>query len=138
MNRLLRTFFKITMHYPDFQHILFEKRENHILWLTLNRPELLNAADARLHTELVEVWPTIDRDPDVHVAVVTGAGRAFSAGGDLQLVTDAYRNYEEILRILDEARLLVYNMLHCSKPIISAINGPAVGAGLVVALLADI
>lgn len=126
------------MNYNDFQHILFEKRDHHILWLTLNRPELLNAADARLHTELVEVWPLIDRDPEVHVAVVTGAGRAFSAGGDLQLVTDAYRNYEEILRILDEARQLVYNMLHCRKPIISAINGPAVGAGLVVALLADI
>jgi enoyl-CoA hydratase len=108
------------------------------LWLTLNRPEVLNAANARLHTELVEVWHTIDRDPDVHVAVVTGAGRAFSAGGDLQMVEDAHQNYDEILRILDEARDLVYNMLKCSKPIVSAINGAAVGAGLVVALLADV
>ncbi len=126
------------MQYHEFQHILFEKREPHILWLTLNRPEVLNAANTRLHTELVEVWQTIDRDPDVHVAVVTGAGRAFSAGGDLQMVEDAYRNYDEVLRILDEARDLVYNMLHCRKPIISAINGAAVGAGLVVALLADV
>ena len=126
------------MEYTDFQHILFERREPNILWLTLNRPEQLNAADARLHTELVEVWSVIDRDPAVRVAVVTGAGRAFSAGGDLQLVEDAYRDFDEIVRILDEARALVYNMLHCSKPIISAINGPAVGAGLVVALLADI
>jgi enoyl-CoA hydratase len=126
------------MNYSDFQHILFERREPHILWLTLNRPEVLNAADARLHTELVEVWNTIDRDPDVHVAVVTGAGRAFSAGGDLGMVENAYRNPEEISRILDEARDLVYNMLRCSKPIVSAINGAAVGAGLVVALLADI
>ncbi len=126
------------MNYSDYQHILFEKRDNHILWLTLNRPDVLNAADARLHTELVEVWQTIDRDPEVHVAVVTGAGRAFSAGGDLQMVKEAHRNYDEVLRILDEARDLVYNMLKCNKPIISAINGPAVGAGLVVALLADI
>ncbi len=126
------------MEYSHFQHILFEKRDAHILWMTLNRPDVLNAANQRLHTELVEVWRTIDRDPDVHVVVVTGAGRAFSAGGDLQMVADAHRNYEEVLRILDEARELVYNMLHCSKPIISAINGPAVGAGLVVALLADI
>ena len=126
------------MDYSDFQHILFEKRDNNILCMTLNRPEVLNAADAQLHTELVEVWQTIDRDPDVHVAVVTGAGRAFSAGGDLQMVEDAHRNYDEILRILDEARDLVYNMLRCSKPIISAINGAAVGAGLVVALLADV
>lgn len=126
------------MDYSDFQHILFERREHGILWMTLNRPEVLNAADRQLHTELVKVWKTIDRDPTVNVAVVTGAGRAFSAGGDLKLVEDAYQNYDEILRILDEARDLVYNILHCGKPIISAINGAAVGAGLVVALLADI
>lgn len=126
------------MHYADFQHILFERRDPHILWLTLNRPEVLNAADARLHTELVEVWQTIDRDPDVHAVVVTGAGRAFSAGGDLALVENAYRNFDEVARILDEARDLVYNMLRCNKPIVTAINGAAVGAGLVVALLADI
>ena len=126
------------MKYSDFQHILFEHREPHILWMTLNRPDKLNAANVQLHTELVEVWQTIDRDPTVHVVVVTGAGRAFSAGGDLGMVENAYRNVEEVSRILDEARDLVYNMLKCSKPIISAINGPAVGAGLVVALLADI
>ncbi len=126
------------MKYSDFQHILFEHREPHILWMTLNRPDKLNAANEQLHTELVEVWQTIDRDPTVHVAVVTGAGRAFSAGGDLGMVEKAYQNVEEVARILDEARDLVYNMLKCSKPIISAINGPAVGAGLVVALLADI
>jgi enoyl-CoA hydratase len=74
----------------------------------------------------------------VRVAVVTGAGRAFSAGGDLGLVENAYRNPEEIGRILDEARDLVYNILRCDKPIVSAINGAAVGAGLVVALLADV
>ena len=126
------------MNYSDYQHILFEHRDNGILWITLNRPEVLNAADARLHTELVNLWQTIDADPDVRVAVITGAGRAFSAGGDLKLVEDAYRNYEEIIRILEEARELVYNIIHCKTPIISAINGPAVGAGLVVALLADI
>lgn len=126
------------MEYSDYQHILFEHREPGILWLTLNRPDVLNAADARLHTEFVHVWQTIDRDPTVRVAVITGAGRAFSAGGDLQMVEDAYQNYDEITRILDEARDLVYNILRCSKPIVSAINGPAVGAGLVIALLADI
>ena len=126
------------LNYEDYQHILFEKRDNHILWMTLNRPEVLNAANVRMHTELVEVWNTIERDPEVHVVVVTGAGRAFSAGGDLQMVADAYQNFDESARILDEARDLVYNMLRFSKPIISAINGPAVGAGLVVALLADI
>lgn len=126
------------MNFTDFEHIRFERRDPHILWITLDRPEVLNAANARMHTELVELWSTIDRDPDTHVAVITGAGRAFSAGGDLALVENAYRNPDEIGRILDEARDLVYNQLRCNKPIVSAINGPAVGAGLVVALLADI
>ncbi|MEM7111792.1 MAG: enoyl-CoA hydratase/isomerase family protein [Chloroflexota bacterium] len=126
------------MEYADYQHILFERRDHGILWMTLNRPEVLNAANARLHTELVEIWNTINRDPSVSVAVVTGAGRGFSAGGDLKMVEDAYRNFDEIIRIYEEARDLVYNMLNCNKSIISAINGPAVGAGLVVALLADI
>jgi enoyl-CoA hydratase len=126
------------MNYSDYQHILFEYREPNILWVTLNRPEVLNAADKQMHTELVALWRTIEQDPKAEVVVVTGAGRAFSAGGDLKLVEDAYQEFDEIIRILDEARELVYNMLQFKKPIISAINGPAVGAGLVVALLADI
>lgn len=126
------------LDYSDYQHILFERRENGVLWVTLNRPDVLNAANARMHTELVALWQTIDDDEDVRVAVVTGAGRGFSAGGDLQMVEDAHRNYDEIVRILEEARDLVYNILHCRTPIVSAINGPAVGAGLVVALLADV
>ena len=126
------------MNYSDFQYILFERRDPGILWMTLNRPDALNAVNARMHTEITEVWQTIERDSAVRVAVVTGAGRGFSAGGDFKLVEDAYENYDEIARILEEARDLVYNMLRCSRPIISAINGPAVGAGLAVALLADI
>ncbi|HUF39652.1 MAG TPA: enoyl-CoA hydratase/isomerase family protein [Anaerolineales bacterium] len=126
------------MKYTDYHHILFEKRDPGILWITLNRPEVLNAADARMHTELVELWATIDADPEVRVAVVTGAGRGFSAGGDLKWVEASHKNYDEIIRILDEARELVYNLIGCKKPVISAINGPAVGAGAVVALLADV
>ena len=126
------------MEYGDYRHILFERPAPQILWMTLNRPEVLNAADARMHQELVEVWRTIERDPSVAVAVVTGAGRAFSAGGDLSLVEEMRGDYDVTARVLDEARDLVYNMLRCGTPIVSAINGAAVGAGLVVALLADI
>ena len=88
------------MDYSEFKHINFERREHEVLWVTLNRPEVLNAANARLHTELVEIWRTIDKDPAVSAVVITGAGRAFSAGGDLQMVENAYRNYDEITRIL--------------------------------------
>src|SRR6476660_2990603 len=124
-----------TTHFKD---ILFERRDNGILWITLNKPDKFNAADAAMHQAFVEMWPLIDRDPDVRVAVITGAGKAFSAGGDLQRVQDAYLNHDEIVAILDEARDIVYNMLRCSKPIIAAVNGVAVGAGVVVALLSDI
>lgn len=126
------------LDYADYQHILFERRANGVLWCTFNRPAVLNAADRRLHTEFVELWQTVGRDPTVNCVVVTGAGRAFSAGGDLGMVENAHRDYDEIVRILNEARDLVYNMLHCDTPIVAAINGAAVGAGLVIALLADI
>jgi enoyl-CoA hydratase len=126
------------MDYSSFKDILFEQRENGILWITLNRPDKFNAADAAMHQAFVDIWPMIDRDPAVRVAVITGAGKAFSAGGDLTRVENAYGNHDEIVAILEEARDIVYNMLRCSKPIISAVNGVAVGAGVVVALLSDI
>lgn len=126
------------MNYSDYEHILFEKRDPTILWVTLNRPEVLNAANRRMHTELCALWSTIDADPEVNVAVITGAGKGFSAGGDLNWVDSMAGDYDEIIHTLNEARDLVYNQINCDTPIISAINGPAVGAGLVVALLADI
>lgn len=126
------------MDYSDYQYILFERRDPGILWLTLNRPERLNAVNDRMHVEIGQVWKTIERDSSVRVVVVTGAGRGFSAGGDFQLIEDAYANYERIIELVDETRDLVYNIIHFSKPVVSAINGPAVGAGLVVGLLADI
>jgi enoyl-CoA hydratase len=118
--------------------MLFELKSDGVLWITLNRPEKLNAADAAMHQAFAELWPMIDRDPDVRVVVLTGAGRAFSAGGDLTRVENAFGDYEQIVAILDETRDIVYNLVRFSKPIISAINGVAVGAGVVVALLSDI
>ena len=67
-----------------------------------------------------------------------GADGAFSSGGDLELVEDIARDWDTRLRVFHEARDLVYNIIDCSKPIVAAIDGPAVGAGLAVALLADI
>jgi len=126
------------MDYSRYQHLLFERRENGVLLITLNRPDVLNAAHEAMHTEMAEVWTDVSRDEDTRVAVVTGAGRAFSAGGDLAMVERMAGNYDRTARMLGEMSDLVYNMINCEKPIISAINGVAVGAGLVVALLADI
>jgi enoyl-CoA hydratase len=127
------------MNYADFQFLKFDHRPNGVLVITLNRPEVLNATNARLHFELTKIWDVIRDDEKVKVAVVTGAGdRAFSVGGDLDWIEEAIGNPAVVDGLLKEASDIVFNMLGCEKPIISAINGVAVGAGLAVALMADI
>jgi enoyl-CoA hydratase len=84
------------------------------------------------------VWQTVDRDPETRVVVIRGSDGAFSSGGDLGLVEDIATDWGTRLRVFHEARDLVYNIVNCGKPIVSAIDGHAVGAGLAVALLADI
>lgn len=126
------------MDYADFRHLIFESKPNGVLVVTINRPEVLNAANARLHWEFTQIWPVVDADPKTRVVVVTGAGKAFSAGGDLSLVEDMAGNPDALTRTMREASDLVYNMINLDKPVVSAINGVAVGAGLVVALMADV
>jgi enoyl-CoA hydratase len=116
------------MDYSQYQHLTFERKSHGVVLITINRPEVLNATNDRLHWELTQVWLTLDADDAARVAVVTGAGRAFSAGGDLDMVEANVR----------EASDIVYNMINLDKPVVSAINGVAVGAGLVVALMSDI
>jgi enoyl-CoA hydratase len=126
------------MDYGEYRHLAFDPKPTGVLLITLNRPDVLNATNERLHWELTQVWRTVDADPAVRVALVTGAGRAFSAGGDLGMVEATAGNPAAVARTLREAGDLVYNMLDLDKPVVSAINGVAVGAGLVVALLADV
>ncbi len=126
------------MNYSDYKQLLFEMQENGVLLITINRPEKYNAADAELHGELARVWRDVSTDSQVRVAVITGAGKAFSAGGDLSMVLDIAGNHDRVAHMLSEMSEMVYNIINCEKPIISAINGVAVGAGAVVALLADI
>ncbi len=126
------------MDLASYQHLKLERQPNGVLLITLNRPDVLNAAHEEMHAELAQIWADVSKDPDTKVAVVTGAGRAFSAGGDLGMVERQIGNYDLVTSMLKEMSDLVYNMANCEKPIVSAINGVAVGAGLVVALLADI
>ena len=127
------------MHYDDFQFLRFDRYPDGVLLATLNRPEAMNATNARLHWELSQVWQVVDADPSVKVVVVTGADdRAFSAGGDLALVEEMVGNAELVAKVMKEASDIFYNILACEKPIITAINGAAVGADLAVALLADV
>ena len=126
------------MDYAEYQHLTFDRRPSGVVLITINRPEVMNATNARLHWELTQVWLTIDADPAARVALVTGAGRAFSAGGDMSLVEEMAGNAAAAARTMREASDLVYNIINLDKPVVSAINGAAVGAGLVVALLADV
>ena len=126
------------MQYSEYQHLLFDLKPNGVLTITINRPEVMNATNARLHWELTQVWDTVAADDDTNVVVVTGAGKAFSAGGDLNWVEGQVGDSAGVQRIQKEAADIVYRLLALEKPVISAINGVAVGAGLAVALMADI
>jgi len=90
------------------------------------------------HRELAEIWRDVARDDSVRCAVLRGEGQGFSGGGDLGMVQDMTQDDAVRRRVWQEARDLVYNIVNCDKPIVSAMHGPAVGAGLVAGLLADI
>lgn len=126
------------MPFERYRRLQLTRPEERILVVTMNRPERLNAADEEMHRELVDVWRDIDRADDVDVAILRGAGRGFSAGGDLDMVEHIADDWSTRARVWREARDLVYNVIDCSKPIVSAMRGPAVGAGLVAGLLADV
>ncbi len=124
--------------FDKYRDLRFERRDNGVLWITINRPEVYNATDAQLHRDLSVIWHDIDADDDTRVVVITGEGKAFSAGGDLEWIESFVGESDELQQVMKEAGDVVYNMLSCSKVVISAINGVAVGAGLAVALMADI
>jgi enoyl-CoA hydratase len=124
--------------FDEYEHLTFERRDHGVLLITMNRPDKYNAANERMHGELARVWAQVSDDPETKVAVITGAGKAFSAGGDLDMVQRMAGDHDRVAHMLKEMSDLVYNMINCEKPIISAINGVAVGAGTVVALMADI
>ncbi|MCX6464735.1 MAG: enoyl-CoA hydratase/isomerase family protein [Pseudonocardiales bacterium] len=125
------------MDYTAFPALRVERPEDAILRIVLDGPHL-NAVGPEAHAQLADIWTAIDRDDTVRAVVVQGAGRGFSAGGSFDLIESMVDDPGTRTRVLREARDLVYNVVNCSKPVVSAIHGPAVGAGLAVALLADI
>jgi enoyl-CoA hydratase len=123
--------------FAAFPHLRFDRPAGGVLRITLDGPGL-NAVDPDVHRELADVWVAVDRDDETRVAILQGAGRGFSAGGSFDLVESVLDDYDTRLRVMREARDLVFNVINCSKPIVSAMHGPAVGAGLVAGLLADV
>ncbi|MET0728199.1 MAG: enoyl-CoA hydratase/isomerase family protein [Acidimicrobiales bacterium] len=104
----------------------------------LNRPEQLNATNHSLHQGLAALFPQIDADPDVRAVVLTGNGRAFSAGGDFVYLDELIED-EELRRVsLADGRKIVTGMVSCRVPIVAAVNGPAVGLGCSLVALSDV
>lgn len=128
----------MTDRYSKYKRLKFDWPAERVLRITMDNPGRLNSADRVMHGELVEIWRDIDTDPNVSAAIIRGAGDAFSAGGDLDLVQEMTEDFDTLTRVWKEARDLVYNLVNCSKPLVSAMEGPSVGAGLVAGLLADI
>jgi len=122
----------------NYHRLKFAEPSEGVLEIILSNPGRLNAADSQMHRELAYVWRDIDADPSIGAVLVRGEGGAFSSGGDFEMIEEMIRDYQALLRVWKEARDLVYGVVNCSKPIVAALEGPAVGAGLAVALLADI
>lgn len=123
--------------YDRFPGLEIDRPADGVLRITMNAPGL-NAVTPEVHRELADIWLTVDRDPSTRVALLRGAGKAFSAGGSFDLLDQMMNDYAARTRTMREARDLVFNVINCSKPIVSAMHGPAVGAGLVAGILADV
>jgi enoyl-CoA hydratase len=106
--------------------------------VTLNRPDTLNATDGELHRAATDVWAALKADTDARAIVLTGAGKAFSAGGEFGLLQDMVEDLDLRLATLDEGKTLVRSMLAIEVPIIAAVNGPAVGLGCSMVSLCDL
>lgn len=122
----------------DLPEELQVREEGTIRVVTLNRPEHLNATNHVLHAALAALFPQLDADPDARVAVLTGAGRAFSAGGDFNYIDELSRDADLRQLTLTHGRQIVTGMVRCRVPIIAAVNGPAVGLGCSLVALSDV
>jgi enoyl-CoA hydratase len=124
--------------YSAYKALKFNRPEPGILEVILSNPGKLNSLDEDGHRELAAVWRDIDKDDETRVVLLRGEGGNYSAGGDLKLVEKMANDWDTKVRTWKEASDLVYNVINCTKPVVSAIEGPAVGAGLAAALVADI
>lgn len=125
------------MEFSDYKTLLFERR-GRVLEIVMNRPDKLNAVDEAMHAELARVFVDASNDPDCDVVVLTGAGRAFSSGGDIdwmQKMIDHPASFEKTGR---EGKQIVYSLLDCEKPVVAKLNGHATGLGATIALFCDV
>ncbi len=127
----------MTDPYDRYTRLRFDRPHPKVLRITMDNGRM-NTADEAMHAELAEIWRDVDRDPTVNAAVIAGAGKVFSAGGDFAMIQRNIDDFEARARQWKEARDIVRNLIDCSKPVVSAMRGVAVGAGLVCGILADV
>lgn len=127
----------MTASYDRYTRLRFDRPHSKVLRITMDNGRM-NTADDAMHGELADIWRDIDRDSTVNAVVITGAGKVFSAGGDFGMIRQNIDNFDARARQWREARDIVQNIINCSKPVVSAMRGVAVGAGLVCGILADV
>jgi enoyl-CoA hydratase len=123
--------------YESYQHLRTSYR-GRILTVTMDRPEVKNAANVPMHRELSTVFYDVARDPDCDVVILTGAGDAFSSGGDIGAMREKIDDQTKWVDTVQEARGIFYGMLELDKPLIARVNGAATGLGATLAVYADI
>ena len=127
----------MTDPYAKYQRLRFDRPHPKVLRITMDNGKM-NTADAVMHQELVQIWRDIDADNSINAVIITGAGKVFSAGGDFAMVEAIATDFETRARGWKEARDIVHAIIDCNKPVVSAMRGVAVGAGLVCGILADV
>lgn len=122
---------------PSYRTLLMERR-GRVLQIAFNRPDVLNAFGKVMHVEFIEALHFAASDPGSDVVVLTGAGRAFSAGGDLARMEECIADPREFEREAADAKRLIFALLDIEKPVVARVNGHAVGLGATIALLCDV
>ena len=124
------------MNFSSYKAIIF-RRDGCVLHATFNRPETMNAIENDLNADLDRLFLDVADDDETNVLVLTGAGRAFSAGGNIDAMQTAIDNPNQFLKGLTNGKRLIFSILDCPKPIIAKVNGPAIGLGATIALFCD-
>ncbi len=122
----------------DANDVLLLESRGAVRLLTLNRPDAFNATNEELHGALAQIWPTLAADTEMRALVITGAGKAFSGGGDLHLLDRMVHDTELRAAVMEEGAVIARGMMTIEVPIIAAVNGPAVGLGCSLAGLSDL
>ena len=122
--------------YSGYKFIKVEKKDKIAIW-TLNNPDAMNAIGKDEHAELERLFDAVNEDREVNAVILTGAGRAFSAGGDINLMVEGYTNHD--IRISSTSvKRIILNLLNIRKPVIAALNGACAGLGATIALQCDV